>query len=776
MTLVRSMWLLGFVVLLCVVLWGMGWRHRRSPPARPYLALTTSLLAWTLAYMWELVAGDLETMVLAAKVQYLAIPLVPIATLGLALTYTGRWGWRRPRFIVLGHVVPVTTSVLAWTNDWHHLIWRHVSVVRHADLSLLGVSYGWFFWLYTAYSYVLLLAAFGLFLDTAARRGGLWRRQGLLVSLGAAAPFVGNVLHVFGVTPLRPLDPTVFLFAITCLTLGIAALNPRFLTMAPVARELVMDAISDGVLVMDGGGRVTDLNGVAGRILRTSPAEAMGLNVELVLGSFRSLLDIEIGTSAERNLETSDGTRTFACTRIALGAAGKVPAGSALVLHDVTEQVAFNRALEDARDELEARVRERTVSLTETNDRLSEEIRRREEAQEHERRLVSQLLQAQKLETIGTLAGGIAHDFNNLLAVILGYTEIVLSDDGVDDDAREDLAQVMEAAHRAKGLAARILTFSRPSQPERKPLDVGATVRQSLELLRAVTPTTVDIHSVVDPETPLVVADPTQLQQVLMNLCSNAAQAMSEGGTLVVEVAPTDEPERSDASRVAGFDASTWVAIRVRDTGVGMSRETLAQVFEPFFTTKGPGHGTGLGLSVVHDIVVGQGGEITVASEPGVGTTFTVFLPVTEEEATVEEAPPQEEASRGAGTVLLVDDEPQIVRLGERTLRGEGYTVVGHTDPAAALAEFRAAPLRFDLLVTDHDMPGLAGLALAREVRTLRPALPVVLVSGHPVAVRGDVADEIGPCDVLQKPTTRSELLATVRSAVSGAPQVLRVV
>ena len=766
MTIARSMFLLGVVALLCASLWVMGWRQRRSPAAHPYLALTSALLLWTLAYMWELGSGSASTMLLAGKVQYLAIPLVPVSTLGLALTYNGRWGWRRPRVVVLAHLVPLTTTLLAWTNEWHHLIWREVGVTRGGGWSLLQVSYGPFFWIYVAYSYLLLLTALGLVVDSAMRRKGLWRRQGILIAIGASAPFVGNVLHIFGISPLQPLDPTVFLFAITCLTLGVAALNPRFLTMAPVARDLVLDVISDGVVVLDPEGRVTDLNGVAASVLRVSAA-AVGQDAELVLGPLRPVLDAGLGATTEHLVETSGGARTYACTRVALDANAPAPLGTALVLHDVTEQVAFNRALEDARDELEDRVRERTARLTEANGRLSDEIRQREEAQEHERALVAQLFQAQKLETVGTLAGGIAHDFNNLLAVIIGYTEIVLGDSSVAPGSREDLAQVMEAAQRAKDLAGRILAFSRPSPAERRPLDLGGAVQQSLELLRAVTPTTIDIHSMVAPETPLVVADATQIQQILMNLCSNAAQAMSRGGTLMVEVGPCGEPERSDASRIVGVDAKAWVAIRVRDTGQGMTRETLEHVFEPFFTTKGPGKGTGLGLSVVHDIVMAQGGEITVESEPGVGTTFTVFLPVTEAEA-LEDAIAVEGAGRGAGTVLLVDDEPPLVRLGERTLRGEGYTVVGHTDPAAALAEFRAAPTRFDLLLTDHDMPGMAGMALAREVRALRPNLPVILMSGHPVVVPGGLPEELSGCDVLQKPTARSFLLATVRAAVEG--------
>jgi signal transduction histidine kinase/CheY-like chemotaxis protein len=759
--------LLGIVALLCAALWVLGWRRRRSAAAQPYLALISALLVWTLAYMWELGSGTLEAMVLASKVQYLAIPLVPVAMLGLALTYTGRRGWRRPRFLILAHLVPVTVMLLAWTNERHHLIWREIGVAQGDGWSLLQLSYGSFFWIYVAYSYLLLLTALGLIVDSAVRRKGLWRRQSILIGVGVSAPFAGNILHIFGIAPLQPLDPTVFLFVITGLTLGVAALHPRFLTMAPVARDLVLDLISDGVVVIDHEASVTDLNAVAASVLRVSQAGAVGQDAELVLGPLRSVLEASMGTTTEHVVETPGGPRTYACTRVALDASAPAQMGSALVMHDVTEQAAFNRALEDARTELEDRVRERTARLTETNQRLSAEIRRREEAQEHERALVAQLFQAQKLETIGTLAGGIAHDFNNLLAVILGYTEIVLSGPGIQESSREDLGQVMEAAQRAKALTGRILAFSRPSQVERRPLDLGVTIRQSLELLRAVTPTTVDIHSAVDPETPLAVADATQLQQVLMNLCSNAAHAMSGGGTLVVEVGPCDAPARTDASLVAGHEANGWVAIRVRDTGEGMGQATLDRLFEPFFTTKAPGHGTGLGLSVVHDIVMTQGGEISVESELGVGTTFTVFLPVTEADV-IEEAPTVDEAWGGAGVVLLVDDEPQLVRLGERTLRGEGYTVVGHTDPAAALAEFRSDPMRFDLLVTDHDMPGLPGMALAREVRALRPEFPVILMSGHPVAVRGELPGDMGPCEVLQKPASRTVLLATIRSAVEG--------
>ncbi len=622
----RSMTLLGVVAVLCAGLWGMGWRRRRSRAARPYLALTSALLVWTLAYMWELGSGTLGGMMLATKVQYLAIPLVPVATLGLALTYTGSWPWPRRSRLAAILVVPLLTTLLAWTNGRHHLIWRTIAVHRGPGWSLLQVSYGGFFWVYVVYSYMLLLGSLALIVGSAARREGLWRRQSVLIALGTAAPFVGNVLHIFNIPLFGPLDPTVFMFVITCLMLGIAALNPRFLVLAPVDRDVVMDIISDGVLVADGDGLVTDVNASCAKMLGLPARAVVGQHVSEVMGPFLSQLDVAPGHATVHTVEIEGAERTYSCKRTHLGTEAPVSVGSAFVFHDITEQAVATRALERARSELEIRVRERTKSLSRANEMLNEEIRRRGEARERERTLVARLFHAQRLETIGTLAGGIAHDFGNLLAVIIGYTDLALADAPADGPLRDDLLQAMGAAQQAKALTKRILGFAKPGEEARRLLHPGESVDQVVELLRAITPRGVELGSSVHPGTPPVMADPAQIQQILMNLCSNAAQATGDQGRVTVEVGPSGPPGDGSRKR-SGSGPEGWVALRIRDTGHGMSPETLSRIFEPFFTTKGPALGTGLGLSVVRDIVDDHGGEITVESEVGVGTTFTVFLP-----------------------------------------------------------------------------------------------------------------------------------------------------
>jgi PAS domain S-box-containing protein len=377
-------------------------------------------------------------------------------------------------------------------------------------------------------------------------------------------------------------------------------------------------------------------------------------------------------------------------------------------------------------------------------------------------RLERQVRQTQKLEALGTLAGGIAHDFNNTLMPIIGYAQLTFDDLPEGSEGRENLSRVLSAAQRARDLVGQILAFSRRSDQKLLPIHVTPLVKETLKLLRASLPTTVEIRQVLASSADTVLADPTQIHQVVLNLCTNAGQAMRErGGALTVSL--DDVVIDSDfAARHPSLREGPCLRLTVSDTGPGMTREVMERIFEPFFTTKGPGEGTGLGLSVVDGIVKSHGGAISVYSESGQGTTFQVFLPLTKAAAEAEAAP-EGEVPGGTERLLVVDDEPAIVDLECKVLERLGYRVTGTTSPAEALASFRASPDGFDLLVSDLTMPGLTGVALTEEIRRLRPRLPVVLCTGFSHALPQGTFDALGIRGIVLKPVTARALGLAVR-------------
>jgi PAS domain S-box-containing protein len=384
-----------------------------------------------------------------------------------------------------------------------------------------------------------------------------------------------------------------------------------------------------------------------------------------------------------------------------------------------------------------------------------------------EERLEKQLRQAQKMEALGTLAGGIAHDFNNILGAILSCAEFALDEAPEGSAAREDLERVLKAGNRGKLLIKQILTFSRHSEQERSPVHIEPLVKEFLKFLRASLPANIEIRQEISIGSAMVLGDPTQIIQVVMNLCTNAAHAMREkGGVLQVSLSRVGI-DPSKAELPGSVDERYGVKLAVSDTGHGMDKNTLERIFDPFFTTKKRGEGSGLGLSVAHGIVMSHGGEITVSSEPGKGTTFEVFLPGTETSADFAVAPKRCPAHMGTERIMFVDDEEDLVYAGEKMLKRLGYQAEVFRDSLQALEAFRARPQQFDLIITDQSMPRMTGLELAREVLRIRPELPIVLCTGfNPDSTEGFArrdAELTGVREVWMKPLCSSEMAAIMR-------------
>jgi len=381
-------------------------------------------------------------------------------------------------------------------------------------------------------------------------------------------------------------------------------------------------------------------------------------------------------------------------------------------------------------------------------------------------RLEGQLLQAKKLEAIGTLAGGIAHDFNNILAAILGYGEMAQKDAAPGTPLRRHIDAVVNAGMRAKSLVERILAFSRSGIGERKAIHVQSVVAEALDLVAASLPRHVELKRELAAGDAAVLGDPTQVHQVVMNLCANAAQAIKARGTLAVSL---DAIEKTGSiAATSALTGGRYVRLRVQDSGVGIAPQVLERIFDPFFTTKEVGVGTGLGLSMVHGIVTDLGGGIDVESRLGEGSTFTVYLPWSD--ATTAAPHADEPIEQGAGeVVLLVDDEEPLVRLGEEMIAGMGYEPIGFTSSTAALAALRAAPDRFDIVLSDEAMPETTGSELARAIRAIRPGLPVVLMSGFVSPALIARAKENGVAEVLAKPVVAREIARALATSLRAA-------
>jgi PAS domain S-box-containing protein len=395
------------------------------------------------------------------------------------------------------------------------------------------------------------------------------------------------------------------------------------------------------------------------------------------------------------------------------------------------------------------------------------DITERKKAYQEKEKLEVQLRQAQKMEAIGTLAGGIAHDFNNILSVIIGNSELLALRDEASPSLREGVEQILTAAQRAKQLVSQILTFSRQGEQEKLLVNLKPVVKETLGFLRASLPATIQLRHFIAPDAGVIVADPTQMQQVLMNLCTNAAHAMeAQGGVLKIDLGNVTI-DKADGSRDPGAAPGNYLVLTVSDTGQGMDPRVQARIFDPYFTTKEPGKGTGLGLSVVHGIVRSHGGAIRVFSEVGKGTTFKVFLPRAEG---VEAARPKTSRvlPRGTEKILLVDDEAGLAELGKRMLGLLGYQVEARTSPVAALEVFRAGPDTFDAVITDMTMPHLTGWSLAREILAIRPEIPIILCTGFSDQANEEKARSAGIRAFLFKPLIMQELATAVREAIDG--------
>jgi PAS domain S-box-containing protein len=509
--------------------------------------------------------------------------------------------------------------------------------------------------------------------------------------------------------------------------------------------EAIINSSLDAIICVDQRRRITVFNPTAAALFQCTATDAMGSDIKRFL------------PEAEQALAFAQlATQAMLGEMTALSASGKELA--------VEISVSFERHAEG-----------------ETTTVFARDLTGRKKAEAHRNELEVQLRESHKMQAVGTMAGGIAHDFNNILSAILGNAELAKADCGPDSPAYESLVEIEKAGRRARDLVRQILTFSRNEPAHRTSVPLADILHDTERLLRITLPPAIELHLRIDSSVPSILADPTQVEQALLNLCTNAIHAIGEQrGTVMVEATLTPHDQRL-CDRLNLASSKNYVAISVQDNGPGIPEATLPRIFEPFFTTKLVGQGTGLGLAVVHGVMRTHQGAVDVHSTPGQGSRFTLYFPVADNNARhhapallalpapTPAAPTATAASDAAAPrrhVMYVDDDEALVFLVQRLLRRRGYQVTAFTDPREAEAALRADPQAYDLLVTDYNMPGYSGIDLVRTTRSIRADLPVALASGYVTPEIEQTALAEGARALIHKPNDVEEMCATVQRLI----------
>ncbi len=720
-------------------------------------------------------ACEAASSTLGAKLFWDDFALLPTVALPLVLlNFAQRWLGsersgtlvRRSGWLVLG-ALPLLACVFVFTDPWHGQARAGAKLVAADGYVALSYPFTPIEWAAFIELYALTLYSVAFSLRRTWRKPPAYRSQAAAVALAVSMPVVASVPAVFfGVTLFGQRDSSVILlFAVGALIVTWALFRRQLFDLAPVPYDAVLDQLPLPIVVLDTAGRVVDTNPAALAVLGVKPAIAGRKLEDLALQS-QPVAEVvrALGGSVP---EVTLGEHIFEVGASELRrASGRV--GRLIMLHDVSDRRRAGDALRQAHDALELRVQERTQELSHANRALRDEVEERKAAEAARERLQQRLESAQRLEALGRLAGGVAHDFNNLLTVILGNTSLLAFQTQGDD--QELLSEVQRAAQSAASLTQQLLAFARRQVVDPRIVDIGAAVDGAEKMLSRLLGEDIRIVRVRGEGSLRTRVDPSQLEQVLVNLCLNARDAMPAGGRLTIETRASEGPP----ARAVGHDSSPpgtpegYAVLCVSDTGVGIAPEFIGHVFEPFFTTKPAGKGTGLGLASVYGAVEQAGGLLHVESTLGHGSTFSVYLPRASAMPRETGKPPTPPAE-AHGTIALVEDQEMVRDVTRRQLERLGYRVLAFASSTAALAELPPRLGEVDLLVSDVIMPEINGPSLASELRRTRPTLPVLFLSGYAEEALADRGAAVSDSPVLAKPFNAETLAAAVQRARSRA-------
>jgi PAS domain S-box-containing protein len=568
------------VVCLLVLLYAIRHRNIASSPA--FILLMGAIIEWLVCYLLWMITDDVQLKVLLSKIEYIGVVTVAPAWLLFAVQYAGHNKWISANNIALIFILPIVTLILVWTNEQHWLIWDGYRFHWEHDILLPDIKYGQWFWVQTAYSYLLLILGTLLILRRVFESSQYYRNQAIVLVAGVLVPWFGNILYVLQIGFIPGLDPTPFFFAISSVLLGAGLFYFRLLSIVPIARNLVVENMDGCLLVLDGNNRIVDLNRACLNIFGWSLKKVVGKNITEVWTYNKELLEKyseALNVRSEITLEKNGEIYYYDLQIQPLYNRNNSYMGRLITLHDITE-------LREAQMELQRQ---------------------------------------RKQESIELIAGGVAHDFNNLLSIIMGNLKLVKVACEEHRDIKEYLQRIHDSAQKASAITSQLLTFTKGIEPDREPLSLSRIVQDTAELILSTSEVSYQLK--IPPDLWQVYADKNLMIQVLENLIVNANQAMPEGGTIFI-TAENIKPSPLLPKPLKMIGA--YVKLSFKDQGIGIPREQLNKIFDPYFTTKL--QGSGLGLAICDTIIRKHDGYIAVESVVGKGSTFMVYLPAYQEQ------------------------------------------------------------------------------------------------------------------------------------------------
>ncbi|EFK07936.1 PAS domain S-box protein [delta proteobacterium NaphS2] len=790
---------------------------------------------------------------LVAKFQYLGIVTVPPALLIFVLQYCGEDRWVKGRCLRWLFVIPALTLMLVWTNAFHGLIWKNVVLNVDGPSPIAVYHYAFFFWVWVAFSYGLLLIASLVLVRAWRASGRFYRIQVDMMLVGIAAPWVSNAVYLSRIGPYPLIDTTPVAFAVTGIFLGIGMFWGRILDVVPVAHETVLKNMADAIVVLDRHHRIAYLNPAARHLLGLIDAHIIGWTASEAFKSVPDLISYAHETVLIKT-ETSfisEGTqRHFDLHVLPIRDARKRPVGRLMTLHDVTKRKSTVEALRKSeylyrtltetiplcifrtdrqgrltfanqtafdlfglkQEAVEEEINLFSLIVPEDQDRARANFKRRFEgeavgemeytvvkkdgvgvpvslyadvvmeneepvgfqgilmdqserkrAEEEKKKIEAQLLHAQKMEAIGSLAAGVAHDFNNLLMSIQGHTSLFGLDGNEPASFSEHLKGIEACVGRGANLTKQLLGFARGGKCEVKPWNINHILLESSRLFGR-TRKEISIQTKLEKSPWTVELDRGQLEQAFLNLFVNAWHAMPSGGKLFLETENVWLKETPAGQRRSAN--GRYVKITVKDTGIGMTKEVQSRIFDPFFTTREFGNGTGMGLASAYGILRNHGGHIEVESAPSQGASFMLYLPASEREA-VQEGKMFREIRPGKGTILIADDERMVAEVARDMLKAIGYHVLTAESGQEAIDVYRENKNIIDLVVLDMIMPGMGGRETYDELKVINPDIRVLLSSGYGLDGEAESILERGCQGFIQKPFNISELSRQTKALLS---------
>ena len=701
-----------------------AWKRRTIACALTFAIFAYAEAFYTFIYIFELISSSLKYKILMDNIEWIPALIAPVTLFAFGLRYSGS-SLFKPKLtwqIIGGTFIIFVIMII--TDNFYPILRSSVALKPGNPFSALVYDFTFLSGLMIIYIYFMSIAGLYILLSHFIRTKRLYRAQAGTVLFGAAVPFIGSILTVLSISPSFQQDTTPFTFAVSNVIIAWGLFRYHLLDVVPAARNTVVDEINAGVFVLDVQNRLVDINRAGEVMLDMNSRDIIGKTGFQVFSKWPDLVEKFRDVKEIRCDLTIDDDRQKYFLDVSISPLHDRRnhfTGRVILVRDITEKKRIEEELKRHRDHLEELVKDRTSEITITNKKLRDEMNKRE-------RLEEQYRQAQKMEAIGQLAGGVAHDFNNLLTAIMGYSDLLLKE--FDEHTLEytNIKEIKKAAERAETLTMQLLAFSRKQVLQPKVLNLNEIIGDMEKMLGRLIGENISISTNLNPDIGLVEADPGQIQQVLMNLCINARDAMPDGGDLIIETESGSSPE------VFTEGSSTEsVILKLTDNGVGMDTNTQTRIFEPFFTTKESGKGTGLGLATVHGIIKQSGGSIAVESSKGNGTCFKIYLPVTNKKSVTSKKKKQPATKKeGSEMILLVEDDEAVRILAQTILIKHGYQVLETDIPEKALTIYKEYAGKIKLVITDMRMPGqMDGFTLTDNLKKLYPDVRILYMSGY---------------------------------------------